>query len=207
MIYSNIVKHAKKITKKSVNNSGKQVLQGMYMNDNLITVTDAHRLFRIKYEHGHTDRIVDPVNEKVITGEYPNVDRLISDPDNARISMKFQVDEVKQIVNILKLYKSLKVRFISLSLTDKNTIKLKPYYDIENVKVEYDFNTSYIFEGTAIYEMHLNTDYLLECFEFLKDLLNETLIEMHLFDRNKPVLITSVSRSFDYVLLPVNLRD
>lgn len=207
MIYHNIVKHAKKITKKSINNSGKQVLQGMYMNDNLITVTDAHRLFRIKYEHGQTDRIVDPANEKVIAGEYPNVDRLISDPDNARISMKFQIDEVKQIVNILKLYKSLKVRFLSLSLTDKNTIKLKPYYDIKNVKVEYDFKTSYIFEGTAMYEMHLNADYLLECFEFLKDLSNETLIEMHLFDRNKPVLITSASRSYDYVLLPVNLRD
>ncbi|EKI4464011.1 hypothetical protein PCV68_000989 [Staphylococcus pseudintermedius] len=202
-----ITKHAKKVTKNAKNDA----LKNMHFNDNHIEFTDDHRLVRLKYQHEYNNTLINPTTEQKTRNEYScflNVEKVIPKDDDAKNIIIFNSDEINTILNVLKLFKNLKVKSVKLELNENDNYLLTAF-DSENENLQ-RLNLSYILNNKKINDnvkkIVLNTEYLLNAFEFLKDFdkaNNEDSYYLNLYGRIQPIKITDKSNTFDYVIMPI----
>ncbi|HEC2240651.1 TPA: hypothetical protein R1960_000784, partial [Staphylococcus delphini] len=123
-----ITKHAKKVTKNTKN----QILKYMYLNDNHIDFTDGHRLVRLKHQHNYNNMLINPINENDKSrSEYPynfpDFENVTPKDDDAKNIIIFIDSEINIILNVLKLFKSLKLKLVQLELNENDNYLLTAY--------------------------------------------------------------------------------
>lgn len=216
MELKNITKNIKKITNK-VSNS-RPILQNMYLHNNTIVATDSHRLISINYEHNQTNQLVNPKTNEVVEcdNQYPNTERIIPLTENANNVINIKSDEIDLIISVLKAYKHLKVSKLQLTLNEDNSqyeLNINYFelieYNNDNLK---KLNLSYQLENNQltnniVQKIYLNVDYFLHALEFLKDYNKTTMLnndfKIHVYDRLRPIMITTDKNDFQYVICPL----
>ncbi|PCF50147.1 hypothetical protein [Staphylococcus delphini] len=205
-----ITKHAKKITKNTKN----RILKYMHLNDNLIDFTDGHRLVRINHQHEYNNMLINPKNENDKSrSEYPynfpNFENVIPKDDDVKNVIIFIDGEINIILNVLKLFKNLKVKLVQLELNENDNYLLTAYSgndeEAQRLELSYTFYNKKI-DNNDVKKIVLNTEYLLNAFEFLKDFdkaNNEDFYCLNLYGRIQPIKITDKSNTFDYVIMPI----
>lgn len=99
--YVTFMKHAQKITKAT--SSARPVLKGVIHRDNYIAVTDSHRLYFASDAYEGEEKNVNPVTgEELTDGNYPEVFRLIPDPDSAHLTVKLDVDKASKAIKLIE---------------------------------------------------------------------------------------------------------
>lgn len=96
--YVNFMKHAQAVSKAS--SAGRPVLKGVMHRDGDLIVTDSHRLYHAKDLYEGAEKNINPKTGDLIEGNYPDVNRLLPDPHEAKLSV---------LINIEEAYKALKV--------------------------------------------------------------------------------------------------
>ena len=202
MKYTDIVKHAKKITKAKHLNA-LPVLKGMYMDDNKIYATDKHRLFSINHTHQYNNTVMDLKNESVTTDHnYPNVNRILENKDYT-IQSELTHTDVTQAIILLKAITSLKVKLVELN-TSENHILISSYSrEHKNIQIPFKLKISESFTDKS-FKTYVNAKYLLEMFEFIKDTNDDT---NYLYFNTPFTALRSSSKNedFNYILLPVRI--
>ncbi|EGQ3422142.1 hypothetical protein O0C83_07315 [Staphylococcus pseudintermedius] len=212
MELKSITKHAKKVTKNTEN----QILKYMYLNDNHIDFTDGHRLVRLNHQHEYNNMLINPKNESdknrsEYPYNFPDFKNVIPKDDNTKNIIVFSSDEINIILNVLKLFKNLKVKLVQLELNenDNDNYLLTTYSEndeeTQRLELSYTFYNKKI-DNNDVKKIVLNTEYLLNAFEFLKDfnkVNNKDSYCLNLYGRIQPIKITDKSNTFVYVIMPI----
>lgn len=212
MELKSITKHAKKVTKNTEN----QILKYMYLNDNHIDFTDGHRLVRLNHQHEYNNMLINPKNESDKNRSehpynFPDFKNVIPKDDNTKNIIVFSSDEINIILNVLKLFKNLKVKLVQLELNenDNDNYLLTTYSEndeeTQRLELSYTFYNKKI-DNNDVKKIVLNTEYLLNAFEFLKDfnkVNNKDSYCLNLYGRIQPIKITDKSNTFVYVIMPI----
>lgn len=202
MKYTDIVKHAKKITKGKHLNAT-PVLKGMYMHDNTIYVTDKHRLFSVKHNHQHNKAVMDLKNESVTTDNiYPNVDRILENKDYS-IQCELTHTDITQGIILLKAINSLKVELVEMNISDGHILITPHTREHENIQISFKLKISESFTDKS-FKTYVNAKYLLEMFEFIKDT-NDDTNYLYFYTPFTPLRASSKNEDFNYILLPVRI--
>ncbi|MBF0793391.1 hypothetical protein [Mammaliicoccus lentus] len=211
-----ITKNIKKITNK-VSNS-RPILQNMYLDNNIIVATDSHRLIKINYEHDQTNQLIDPKTNEIVESDnqYPNTERIIPLTKDTNNIINIKSDEIDLIISVLKAYKHLKVSKLQLTLNEDNSqyelnINYFELIEFNNANLK-KINLSYKLENNQltnnkVQKLYLKLDYFLHALEFLKDYDKATMLnndyKIHVYDRLRPIMITTDKNDFQYVICPL----
>lgn len=98
------MKHAEKLTKNAAGlHETKKELKGvLHKEDGRLIVTDSHRLYQIKDVYGGEEKLINPINSKVIEEKYPDTDRLLPQND-AQFESLLDVNEYLRAVDIISV--------------------------------------------------------------------------------------------------------
>ncbi|EJA1938767.1 hypothetical protein MWQ79_000216 [Staphylococcus pseudintermedius] len=210
MTFEQIKKHAKKVTKNTKN----QILNYMYLNDNHVDFSDGHRLVRIKHQHEYNNMLINPKNESdknrsEYPYNFPNFENVIPKDKDAKNVIIFNSEEINVILNVLKLFKNLKVNLVKFELNENDNYLLTAFNseneEAQRLELSYTFSNKKI-DSDNVKKIVLNTEYLLNAFEFLKDfnkVNNEDSYFLNLYGRIQPIKINDKNKTFIYVICPI----
>src|SRR5690625_3496971 len=101
--YVTFMKHAKKVAKGTVVKS-RPVLSTVYHSDKHVAVTDSHRLYIATGLYEGEEKTLDAqTGQEVDRGNYPDVERLIADSDNADYTHDISVDELYDAIRAIEI--------------------------------------------------------------------------------------------------------
>ncbi|MER2006332.1 MAG: hypothetical protein ABS939_02670 [Psychrobacillus sp.] len=202
--YQIFSKHAQKLQKKGKRIS-RPTLQGIYHTDSHVVMTDSHRLYQANITFpSYMNKIVDPKTGQEIDGNYPDTTRLVPEKYDAMAS--FSLD-IKEVIAFLKAVKALKIAQVSFTVKDDGLILVahettntnegsNKYYLTykDSIKAPTDFKTT-----------TLNTVYLLDAFEWLKEYSND--LDVYWYGNMRPVLFTpkNFTGGVDAIILPIRV--
>lgn len=199
--YIKFMKHASKITKKVT--GSRPVLKGvMHRENGSLIVTDSHRLYQVNNAYDTTEDVLkDPKTGGVIEGNYPETSRLL--PENeGEFTVKVNV---KQALNALKAMKIV----VKENDTGKNKLMRmvsregKLYFtagdDGTPMQLKYEVGQLDINKETS---MAVNSDYLLEGLDFLKDV-DFNQVTFNYYGSMRPFTLTAE----DTVVLILPIRE
>lgn len=210
-----LYKHMKKITNNKRAIGSREVLKYLHYNNyNNIVACDSYRMLKYYTDHEHENILINPNNDKVVHCDYkyPKTDGLILDKKDAKNVIKINSIDIDIIINILKAYKSLNVNTRLFINDDKsyylhfNKLDLIDTLDnehIKNITIDYTLNNTSVSDKNI--KLTLNTKYLLNMFEFLKDHqkeTNTTEYKIYIYGSLKIINISD-NKDFNYILLPI----
>ncbi|HDV6036469.1 TPA: hypothetical protein RJJ53_002720, partial [Staphylococcus pseudintermedius] len=139
----------------------------------------------------------------------PNFENVIPKDNDTKNVIIFNSEEVNIILNVLKLFKNLKVYSIKLELNENDNYLLTAFNseneEAQRLELSYTFSNKKI-DSDNVKKIVLNTEYLLNAFEFLKDfnkVNNEDSYFLNLYGRIQPIKINDKNKTFIYVICPI----
>ncbi|EGQ2888050.1 hypothetical protein EOQ17_12910, partial [Staphylococcus pseudintermedius] len=121
----------------------------------------------------------------------------------------FNSEEINVILNVLKLFKNLKVNLVKFELSENDNYLLTAFNseneEAQRLELSYTFSNKKI-DSNNVKKIVLNTEYLLNAFEFLKDfnkVNNEDSYFLNLYGRIQPIKINDKNKTFVYVICPI----
>src|SRR5690554_4756441 len=101
--YVTFMKHAQKLTRGRVAKM-RPILSTAIHRNNYVAVTDSHRLYKATGLYEGEEKQVDPISgQEVNHGNYPEVDRLISDIDNANHTYTIDVLKAYEAIRAIEI--------------------------------------------------------------------------------------------------------
>lgn len=179
--YVKFLKHATKMTKAV--SEARPILKGVcHYEDGSLAVTDSHRMYFAKNAHESTKQDVKcPVTGNRIEGNYPDVRKLL--PSNEQFTVVLNVTETLTAIKAMLL--SNKKALIKLSVRDHDLIMEMSAWSLQ---VTYNSGGLNSKQNHSESKATLNGKYLLELFDFLKDL-DLTSVELKYHGLNRPITI------------------
>ena len=121
--YVTFMKHAQKITNSRTAKT-RPILGGVLHKNGFVAATDSHRLYIAHDIYEGDEKVIDPKTGAIISGQFPEVTRLVSDVSDAKCSVTIDVNiasrGAKMIEQAGKLNK--KSDFISISNPNKELL-------------------------------------------------------------------------------------
>ena len=200
--YVTFMKHAQKVTKGRVAKT-RPILGSVIHRNNYVAVADSHRLYKATGLYEGDEKQVDPISgQEVNRGNYPEVEQLISDTDNANHIYT---------IDVLKAYEAIRAIEIA-SKVNKATelMEFKTGYDHLEFKANERaaFDVSYkAYTSTSITDLEtttVNIKYLKEAFHVLKDAKVEE-ATLAYFGNTRPLQI--IAGNFNAIVLPVRTKQ
>lgn len=196
--YVTFMKHAKKVAK-GKDAKTRPVLSTVYHSDNHVAVTDSHRLYLATGLYDGEEKTLDAqTGQEVEHGNYPDVERLIADSNNADCKFDVSVD---------KLYDALRAIEIAGKLnkaSDLMQIQANDDLIIFKTDGKTAFDVQYSEGNNAsnqeLYTMTLSIKYLKEAVHVLKDAKVEN-ISIEYFGAVRPLQLRT--DNFTALVLPV----
>lgn len=182
--YVKFLKHAAKVTKGV--SGARPILTGVcHFEDGSLAVTDSHRLYYATNVIETSKQVVKhPTTGEVIEGNYPEIKRLLPDKDNKRFEVPLNVPETLIALKMMLLVdKKIMVRFT----VESHDLMMK----VATHSTQVSFNAGGLHDNKKDYsEVNclVNAKYLLEAFEFFKDL-GFYQVVLNFYDNNRPITI------------------
>lgn len=220
MTFEQIKKHALKITKKA--GDTRPVLQLIQLKDNYINATDRHRILRVKHKHDNNIMYNPKTDEKIENSNmdysYPDINRVIPIQDENTNVIEFSEDEIDTILNTLKFYKKIKVKTVKFDLVlDNKELIYTLNFDKKSTdkhaniaqKLDLTYKLKSVINNKEIETILLNTEYLINAFEFIKDFNKSNqnqhinVYQIEIDHKHKPINITNKYTDFNYIICPL----
>ncbi|MED2979511.1 hypothetical protein P4284_22890 [Bacillus swezeyi] len=164
--YITFMKHAEKVTKSVP--PGRPILKGVHHTGcgDLIT-TDAHRLYLAKSVAPSGEPIVlDPKTGDLIDGEYPSVDRLIPNANDANAEIVFNTEELLLGMNALlkcNLVAKNEKAYVKLNVTQGSV----PTISVKNSYIFSQFTGGY-YQGDEDVNLVFDTRFFVDALNLFK---------------------------------------
>ena len=101
--YITFMKHAKKVTKSRAAKT-RPVLSAVIHRGDYVAVTDSHRLYKATGLHEGEEKQIDPnTGVEVDHGNYPEIDRLISDTGDAKSTYAIDVTKAYEAIRAIEI--------------------------------------------------------------------------------------------------------
>lgn len=169
--YTTFIKHAEKVTKSA--SRSRPILKGVCHDvDGSVVATDSHRLYKL--ENGFkTDEktVIEPKTGATIDGNYPDINRLIPEDDDAKVMLTIDVDKTLAAVKALfAAHKKINAQNGHITLAFAQALEEGDYY-ITAGDDKTDFNGVYRLQGSGEIdnEVHIQAQYLQDALALLKD--------------------------------------
>lgn len=200
--YKDVTKHLKTITGNKKENWGREVLKGVYHNQDSVVATDGKRLLKADVRGGNFEEtVIDLATNEKIDLPYPNVDRLLIQEQDVEYSFTIEADKVLELKKILTTIKSLGIK--SVDLYNENNqwyIRTRKNDDEEasDILITYMVGTGVADDKVWI----LQTQFLLNAIEFIRTTRESTLVKLS-DSTLKPISLDGYN--YSYLICP--MRD
>lgn len=184
--YKVFMKHAEKVAKGV--SEARPILRGVeHRDDGTLTITDSYRLYRAYNVNAPRGVVIDAITGEEIDGNYPQTDRLIPSADDA--AARLAASDIKALIGVLKAAENaaravgINKKNVHLELRE-NRLHLA---DVEEFGLSFEFSL----EGdNERLQPIFRLSFLVEAAEMFADM-GAKRIALHLYDTNRPILLTS----------------
>lgn len=192
--YVTFMKHAQKVTKSA--SKSRPILSAVVHREDYVAVTDSHRLYKATGLYDGDEKQVDPVTGlDVDYGNYPEVERLISEESDAKYTHEIDVHSTYEAIRAIEIANRIdKTEFIQVNING-------------------DFIAFKTVDGTAFDVLHttgndeksgeeafVSVKYMKEAIHVLKDAKIEK-ATLHYFGKLRPMQIHA--GNFTAIVLPI----
>lgn len=199
--YVTFMKHAKKVAKGKVAKL-RPNLSIVYHSDNLVAVTDSHRLYIATDLYEGEEKTLDAqTGQEVERGNYPDVERLIADSDSADYTFDVPVDELYDALRAIEIAGRLNKASDLMQIQANDGL----------IRFKTDGKTAFDVEYSAgnsaskqeLYTMTLSVKYLKEAVHVLKDAKVEN-VSIEYFGAVRPLQLRT--DNFTALVMPVRTK-
>jgi hypothetical protein len=189
--YEEFMKHAAKICRSEAIGD-RQILTGVkHLENGDAIATDSHRLYLARAIHDHRDGAVLTPEGRRLTGNYPEVSRIIPSNDPVQ-QLQMDTKELMEAADAIYTVGSLiEGKRVPLQFCD-NFIR----YD--SLEVNYSRTFSVQFECSC----YVNAKYFLEALKLFKAAGCST-VSVRFYGKMRPVRLTGEDENLDVIILPV----
>lgn len=165
--YVTFMKHAQKVVK-SPSCKSRPILGGVLHRESYIAVTDSHRLyFALTDDNVDTEKVICPKTGTEIDGNYPDIVRLIPEPDTAALTVTLDVTTAAQAVKLIE--QAGKVGKASDLIVIKRNMGDVTFSTHDDSLVTCTYTVSDADRGEDAFVMYASARYVKEAFELIKE--------------------------------------
>jgi len=184
--YVTFMKHAQKVTKTA--SKSRPILGVVIHREDYVAVTDSHRLYlATDVYNGEDEKQVDPISGlEVDNGNYPDVTRLIQEPEDAKYSYSIDVLHAFEAVKAIEIAGK-----VNKATSDMNIVTGDEYLKFKtddkaafNVSYDVELSPSIVNLETSI----LDIKYVKEALHVLKDAKIER-FSLEYFGKHRPIQV------------------